>query len=280
MHSAEADDRPPVNVAVGVLLDGSGSFLLTSRPEGKVYAGWWEFPGGKFEPGETLAQALARELHEELGIEVGRAELWRSEIVSYRHARVRLQFCKVGSWRGAFEMREGQSMCWQRLPVTAWPLLPGTVPVLRWLAAEQGFRGPTHTLATMDWLDTVKWDRDGLVAVIAQERGSGDILMAAWMNREALAETVQQGRAVYWSRSRARLWRKGEDSGHVQEVHGVRLDCDGDVLLLEVTQHGHDPSIACHTGRHSCFFRRLDDAAWRTVAPVLKDPATIYAGPR
>ena len=126
------------------------------------------------------------------------------------------------------------------------------------------------------WLDEVKWDAHGLVPAIAQERGSGDVLMFAFMNREALQETVASGRAVYWSRSRQRLWRKGEESGHVQQVHGVRLDCDADVLLLEVTQLGHEPGIACHTGRHSCFFRRLGDDAWQTVEPVLKDPEHIY----
>ena len=126
------------------------------------------------------------------------------------------------------------------------------------------------------WLDEVRWDRDGLVPAIAQEQGSGDVLMFAFMNREALQKTVELGRAVYWSRSRARLWFKGEESGHVQQVHEVRLDCDGDVVLLKVTQRGHEPGIACHTGRHSCFFRRLDTGAWQAVDPVLKDPETIY----
>ena len=110
----------------------------------------------------------------------------------------------------------------------------------------------------MDWIDSVRWDRDGLVPVIAQEFGSGDVLMFAWMNREALAETAASGRAVYWSRSRQRLWHKGEESGHVQQVREMRLDCDNDVVLLKVTQLGQDPGIACHTGRHSCFFQRLD----------------------
>ena len=128
----------------------------------------------------------------------------------------------------------------------------------------------------MDWLDTVKWDKDGLVPVIAQERGSNDVLMFAWMNREALAATVARGQAVYYSRSRGRLWHKGEESGHFQQVHGIRLDCDADVVLLSVTQQGHDPSIACHTGRHSCFFQRLEGDAWQAVEPVLKDPRIIY----
>jgi phosphoribosyl-AMP cyclohydrolase len=131
----------------------------------------------------------------------------------------------------------------------------------------------------MDWLDSIKWDRDGLVPVIAQEQGSGDVLMFAFMNREALAETARRGEAVYWSRSRRRLWHKGEESGHIQQVHEMRLDCDNDVLLLKVTQKGHepaDPSIACHTGRHSCFFQRYEDGAWHTVEPVLKDPESIY----
>ena len=128
----------------------------------------------------------------------------------------------------------------------------------------------------MDWLDEVRWDASGLVPVIAQERASGDVLMFAWMDREALRRTAESGRAVYYSRSRQRLWPKGEESGHVQQVHEIRLDCDNDVVLLRITQLGHDPSIACHTGRHSCFFQRLDGAAWTTVEPVLKEPATIY----
>ena len=128
----------------------------------------------------------------------------------------------------------------------------------------------------MDWLDEVKWDGDGLVPAIAQEAGSNDVLMLAFMNREALAQTAARGEAVYWSRSRGRLWHKGEESGHVQKVHEIRLDCDNDVVLLKVTQLGHAPGIACHTGRHACFFRRLDGGAWHTVEPVLKDPATIY----
>jgi phosphoribosyl-AMP cyclohydrolase len=128
----------------------------------------------------------------------------------------------------------------------------------------------------MDWLDEIRWDDAGLVPAIAQETGSGDVLMVAWMNREALARTLELGQAVYWSRSRARLWHKGEQSGHVQAVREVRLDCDGDVLLLEVEQRGHDPGIACHTGRHSCFFRVWRDGAWVTVDPVLKDPESIY----
>ena len=128
----------------------------------------------------------------------------------------------------------------------------------------------------MDWLDEVKWDAAGLVPVIAQERGSKDVLMFAFMNREALSRTVETGEAVYWSRSRRRLWHKGEASGHVQQVHDIRLDCDNDVLLLEVTQRGHEPGIACHTGRHSCFFQRYGDGRWDSVDPVLKDPSTIY----
>ncbi|HMM85894.1 phosphoribosyl-AMP cyclohydrolase [Azohydromonas sp.] len=128
----------------------------------------------------------------------------------------------------------------------------------------------------MDWLDEVKWDERGLVPAIAQEAASGDVLMVAWMNREALAATVARGEAVYFSRSRGRLWHKGEESGHVQQVHEVRLDCDGDVVLLKVTQRGHEPGIACHTGRHSCFFRRHDQGRWIDVDPVLKDPASIY----
>lgn len=128
----------------------------------------------------------------------------------------------------------------------------------------------------MDWLDHVKWDRDGLVPVITQEASSGDVLMFAWMNREALALTAERGQAVYFSRSRQRLWHKGEESGHVQLVHDIRMDCDNDVLLLKVTQRGHEPGIACHTGRHSCFFQRHDKGQWHSVEPVLKAPAEIY----
>ena len=131
----------------------------------------------------------------------------------------------------------------------------------------------------MNWLDSIKWDDKGLVPAIAQEHGSKDVLMFAWMNREALAATVQRGQAVYWSRSRQRLWHKGEESGHFQQVHAIRMDCDNDVLLLEVTQLGHDPaspSIACHTGRHSCFYQRLEAGTWSAVEPVLRDPERIY----
>jgi 8-oxo-dGTP diphosphatase len=141
------DDRAariPVDVAVGVLLDAEGRFLLTSRPEGKVYAGYWEFPGGKLEAGESIEAALRRELHEELGISVGHVEPWKVELVDYPHARVRLHFCKLRDWSGSFEMREGQSMAWQSLPVGVKPVLPGTLPVLRWLAEERAFEGATH----------------------------------------------------------------------------------------------------------------------------------------
>jgi len=130
----------------------------------------------------------------------------------------------------------------------------------------------------MNWLDEVRWDERGLIPVIAQEAATGDVLMFAWMNRDALQETADSGRAVYFSRSRARLWRKGEESGHVQTVHDIRLDCDNDVILLKVTQLGQDsgPSIACHTGRHSCFFHRYDQGQWVAAEPVLKDPQHIY----
>ena len=137
-------ERTPVDVAVGVLIDAQGRFLLTSRPAGKVFAGYWEFPGGKLEPGETVDQALRRELHEELGITIGAAMPWQVELMDYPHARVRLHFCRVFGWQGEFQMREGQSMAWETLPVQCRPLLPGTVPVLRWFAAERGYRGPTH----------------------------------------------------------------------------------------------------------------------------------------
>jgi phosphoribosyl-AMP cyclohydrolase len=132
----------------------------------------------------------------------------------------------------------------------------------------------------MNWLNDIKWDAQGLVPVIAQEIGSGDVLMFAYMNREALEQTAQLKRAVYFSRSRGKLWFKGEESGHVQTVHDIRLDCDGDVILLSVTQLGHEPGIACHTGRHSCFFSSLEEKdgekQWKTVDPVLKDPQSIY----
>ena len=123
------------------------------------------------------------------------------------------------------------------------------------------------------WLDEVAFDADGLVPAMAQEAGTGKLLMLAWMNREALAETVRSGRAVYWSRSRKRLWRKGEESGHAQLVKQVRLDCDADVIVLEVEQVG---GIACHTGHSRCFFRKLENGKWVETEPVLKDPGQIY----
>ncbi len=128
----------------------------------------------------------------------------------------------------------------------------------------------------MNWIEEVKWDSQGLIPVIAQEASTGDVLMFAWMDREALKQTAELGRAIYYSRSRARLWPKGEESGHVQTVNEIRMDCDNDVLLLRVTQLGHVPSIACHTGRHSCFFTVLKNNVWQIVEPVLKDPQTIY----
>jgi phosphoribosyl-AMP cyclohydrolase len=123
------------------------------------------------------------------------------------------------------------------------------------------------------WLDDIKWTADGLVPVIAQEDGSGKILMFAWMNRESLQLTVQEGKAIYWSRSRNKLWRKGEESGHEQILKDIRLDCDNDVILLRVEQKG---GIACHTGRKSCFYQQLQDGQWVPVEPVLKDPGDIY----
>lgn len=137
-------ERAVVDVAVGVLLQADGLFLLTSRPEGKVYAGYWEFPGGKLEPGETVEQALRRELLEELGIVIGQAQAWKTQMVDYPHALVRLHFCKVWDWQGQLQMREAQSHAWQTLPVAVQPVLPGTVPVLAWLAEERQFSGPTH----------------------------------------------------------------------------------------------------------------------------------------
>ena len=127
-----------------------------------------------------------------------------------------------------------------------------------------------------NWLDAIRWDASGLVPVIAQERSSGDVLMVAWMNREALQKTAELGRAVYFSRSRGKLWFQGEESGHVQTVHDIRLDCDNDVILLTITQTGHEPGIACHTGRHSCFYQRLHNGNWQAADPVLKDPQVIY----
>lgn len=147
--SDQQADRVPVDVAVGVLVERDaqgkeGRFLLTSRPDGKVYAGYWEFPGGKLEAGETVEQALQRELHEELGITIGTAHRWKVELMDYPHARVRLHFCKVYEWAGQLEMREQQQMSWQTLPVQMQPVLPGTIPVLQWFAAERNFAGATH----------------------------------------------------------------------------------------------------------------------------------------
>ncbi|HBI67599.1 MAG TPA: phosphoribosyl-AMP cyclohydrolase [Massilia sp.] len=134
---------------------------------------------------------------------------------------------------------------------------------------------PTNANAASNakWLKKVRWDENGLVPVIAQEAATGDILMFAWMNRDALARTVELGEAVYWSRSRKKLWHKGEESGHTQKVLEMRLDCDEDVILLKIEQAG---GIACHTGRHSCFFQKFDGEDWQAVEPVLQDPETIY----
>ena len=124
-----------------------------------------------------------------------------------------------------------------------------------------------------DWLDEIQWTEDGLVPAIAQDANNGDILMMAWMNRESLRLTVEEGQAVYWSRSRGKLWRKGESSGHQQVLRDIRLDCDADVVMLKVEQKG---GIACHTGRRSCFYRTLKDGQWVSADPVIKDPNTIY----
>jgi 8-oxo-dGTP diphosphatase len=137
-------DRPVVEVAVGVLILPNGDFLLTSRPPGKVYENYWEFPGGKLEQGESVEQALRRELQEEIGITIGLAHPWKVEMIDYPHALVRLNFCKVYDWSGDLQMHEGQLFAWQRLPVVVTPVLPGTLPVLEWMAAERAFVGVTH----------------------------------------------------------------------------------------------------------------------------------------
>lgn len=145
-HLARSDgaDRAIVEVAVGVLIKPNGDFLLTSRPPGKVYEGYWEFPGGKLEAYESVHQALKRELHEELGIDIEANELWKTELIDYPHSLVRLNFCKVFAWTGELQMKEGQQFSWQRLPVHVSPVLPGTIPVLKWFAEEQGFQAATH----------------------------------------------------------------------------------------------------------------------------------------
>jgi len=137
-------DRQVVNVAVGVLIQADGAFLLTSRPPGKVYEGYWEFPGGKLEAGETVEQALRRELYEEIGITIGLVHAWKVEMVDYPHALVRLNFCKVFDWTGELQMREGQQFAWQTLPVAVQPVLPGTMPVLAWFATERAFQGQPY----------------------------------------------------------------------------------------------------------------------------------------
>lgn len=124
-----------------------------------------------------------------------------------------------------------------------------------------------------DWLDKIKWTDEGLVPVIAQEESTDKVLMLAWMSRESLTLTIKEGKAIYWSRSRQRLWRKGEESGYSQIIKEIRLDCDDDVILVKVTQLG---GIACHTGRHNCFFQRLENKKWINIDPILKDPADIY----
>jgi phosphoribosyl-AMP cyclohydrolase len=135
---------------------------------------------------------------------------------------------------------------------------------------------PDQDLQSGEWFDQVRWDEKGLAPVIAQDASSGRVLTLAWMNREALAETARSGEAVYWSRSRGRLWRKGEQSGHVQKVLELRLDCDADAILIRVEQVG---GIACHTGRERCFFRKLENGRWVATDPVLKDPSLIYGKP-
>ena len=139
-------DRSLVQVAVGVLMRGDDAFLLTSRPEGKAYAGFWEFPGGKLEAGETVEQALRRELQEEIGITIHDCTLWKTERIDYPHALVQLNFCKVTQWSGELQMLESQSFAWQQLPVAVTPVLPGTVPVLQWFAQERAFVGETHSV--------------------------------------------------------------------------------------------------------------------------------------
>jgi len=146
-HEPRSTDRKVVEVAVGVLIAAEGQFLMTSRPYGKVYAGYWEFPGGKLEAGETVAQALSRELEEELGITIGEPEPWKIELVDYPHALVRLHFCKVFQWDGDLQMREGQQFAWQQLPVTVTPVLAGTLPVLDWFAQAQDYKGHTVSVA-------------------------------------------------------------------------------------------------------------------------------------
>lgn len=128
---------------------------------------------------------------------------------------------------------------------------------------------------SVSWLDEVHWNDDGLIPAIAQEQATGRVLTLAWMNRDALLSTVTEGRAVYWSRTRGKIWRKGEESGHIQWVNEIRLDCDNDAVLLTVSQEG---GIACHTGRRHCFFRKLEDGTWKTVESVIKDPEEIYGG--
>jgi 8-oxo-dGTP diphosphatase len=140
-------DRAVVEVAVGVLLRADGAFLLTSRPAGKAYAGYWEFPGGKLEVGESVEQALRRELQEEIGITIATAEPWRVELVDYPHALVRLHFCKVHDWSGDLQMREAQDFAWQQLPVQVEPVLPGTIPVLDWFAREREHKGAAFLVA-------------------------------------------------------------------------------------------------------------------------------------
>jgi 8-oxo-dGTP diphosphatase len=137
-------DRTLVQVAVGVLVRADGAFLMTSRPEGKAYAGFWEFPGGKLESGETVEQALRRELQEEIGLTIHDCTLWKTERIDYPHALVQLNFCKVTQWSGVLQMLESQAFSWEQLPVTVKPVLPGTIPVLQWFAQERGFKGVTH----------------------------------------------------------------------------------------------------------------------------------------
>jgi phosphoribosyl-AMP cyclohydrolase len=164
-------------------------------------------------------------------------------------------------YEGTLDFREGQRVAGGCRSETAGTTYPANEAIVLKEDSDES------------WLDDIQWDDKGLAPAIAQETGSGKILMMAWMNRESLALTRETGHAVYWSRSRRKLWHKGEESGHQQVVRAIRLDCDADVILLEVEQRG---GIACHTGRHNCFFRELRDGKWIEIAPVLKDPAAIY----
>lgn len=229
----DAGAREVIDVAVGILIRPDGQFLMTSRPMGKAYEGYWEFPGGKLEPGESVGQALKRELQEELGVDIGPAAIWKVEMVDYPHALVRLHFCKVFEWTGQPQMREAQNAVWQQLPVDVRPVLPGTVPVLSWLAQEQGFEGSTMTSSTQTIVlgGGCFWCTE---AVFVNVRGVTDV-ESGYSNGHALRPTYED-----------------VCSGTTGHCEVVKLEFDPEQIglrqLLEIFFLIHDPTTLNRQG--------------------------------